>query len=221
MRILHRSTFFFFILIGQLAASELTLPGTSVSYLAGKIGWEGVVETPKFRPKMHPINPSETYTLSYSVYFKEGFEWVLGGKLPGLGGGSNSTGCVPVDPYGWSIRLMWKKEGKAILYLYDQNRIEACGEESDLNYKFEIGKLQKIVLKIKINTPGLDDGQVSVWINNQNLKILKNLKLRGNVAPSEALIDTFMFSTFYGGQTKEWAPSKNTEAIFGDFYLSN
>lgn len=52
--------------------------------------------------------------LEYSVYFPDGFDWVHGGKLPGLHGGdmhctggdkSNGDNC-------FSTRLMWREGGK-------------------------------------------------------------------------------------------------------------
>jgi len=53
--------------------------------------------------------------VSYELAFGEGFDWVKGGKLPGLRGGLNSTGCsggnkaTGLDCF--SARLMWRKNG--------------------------------------------------------------------------------------------------------------
>jgi hypothetical protein len=56
----------------------------------------------------------ESMMLSYELAFENGFDWVKGGKLPGLRGGLNSTGCSggnQVTPTGdcFSARLMWRK----------------------------------------------------------------------------------------------------------------
>lgn len=50
--------------------------------------------------------------LTYELAFENGFDWVKGGKLPGLRGGLNSTGCSGGNqPTGdcFSARLMWRK----------------------------------------------------------------------------------------------------------------
>jgi len=53
--------------------------------------------------------------VSYELAFDEGFDWVKGGKLPGLRGGLNSTGCSGGNKADgldcFSSRLMWRKSG--------------------------------------------------------------------------------------------------------------
>ena len=58
---------------------------------------------------------------------KENYEFVQGGKLPGLFGGSVSCGggANAAELGCFSTRLMWRREGDAELYLYapyDQDR---------------------------------------------------------------------------------------------------
>ncbi|KAF9960270.1 hypothetical protein BGZ70_008641 [Mortierella alpina] len=61
--------------------------------------------------------------LEYQMFFKPGFKWVKGGKLPGIllgsekgcnagcSGGGSAEGC-------FSTRMMWRKDGMGELYLY-------------------------------------------------------------------------------------------------------
>lgn len=53
--------------------------------------------------------------LSYEVAFDADFDWVKGGKLPGLRGGLNSTGCSggkeATGKDCFSTRLMWRADG--------------------------------------------------------------------------------------------------------------
>lgn len=53
--------------------------------------------------------------LTYEVGFDEDFDWVKGGKLPGLRGGLNSSGCSGGNKADgqdcFSSRLMWRKGG--------------------------------------------------------------------------------------------------------------
>ncbi len=52
------------------------------------------------------------------MFFPTGFNFVKGGKLPGLYGGKAS--CTGGDPAVdcFSTRLMWRAEGQGELYLY-------------------------------------------------------------------------------------------------------
>lgn len=63
------------------------------------------------------VDDARNVTMSYSTFFPQDFEWVQGGKLPGLYGGH--TGCSGGNDAGtcWSTRLMWRKDGEGELYL--------------------------------------------------------------------------------------------------------
>jgi len=57
-----------------------------------------------------------TMMVSYELAFDSGFDWVKGGKLPGLRGGLNSTGCSGGNQADglscFSTRLMWRRNGE-------------------------------------------------------------------------------------------------------------
>ncbi len=59
----------------------------------------------------------QSLMLSYDIAFDKDFDWVKGGKLPGLRGGPNATGCSggnqPTGSDCFSVRLMWRQEGAA------------------------------------------------------------------------------------------------------------
>ena len=59
--------------------------------------------------------PFQSILLSYEIAFDQGFDWVKGGKLPGIRGGPDPDGCSGgVKPNGtncFSMRLMWRPEG--------------------------------------------------------------------------------------------------------------
>jgi hypothetical protein len=72
------------------------------------------------------ISQASNVTLEYAVYFPEDFDWVKGGKLPGLFGGheSCSGGDDALDCF--STRLMWRAKGAGELYLvstFDNNSV--------------------------------------------------------------------------------------------------
>jgi hypothetical protein len=63
------------------------------------------------------ISKASNVTLEYKVFFPSDFEWVKGGKLPGLYGGH--ARCSGGDPAlgCFSTRMMWRAGGAGELYL--------------------------------------------------------------------------------------------------------
>ncbi|XP_069105634.1 uncharacterized protein [Argopecten irradians] len=57
-------------------------------------------------------------TLSYDVYFPHNFDWVQGGKLPGLWGGSQTCSGHRDTDKCFSTRYMWRKGGAGEVYAY-------------------------------------------------------------------------------------------------------
>jgi len=59
----------------------------------------------------------DTMMVTYELAFDAGFDWVKGGKLPGIRGGLNSTGCSGGNQADgqdcFSSRLMWRAGGAA------------------------------------------------------------------------------------------------------------
>lgn len=57
----------------------------------------------------------EAMLLSYDLAFDSDFDWVKGGKLPGIRGGPVIQGCSggrePTGENCFSMRVMWRKEG--------------------------------------------------------------------------------------------------------------
>ncbi|KAG6883502.1 hypothetical protein C0993_005802 [Termitomyces sp. T159_Od127] len=63
------------------------------------------------------LTRARNVSLGYSAFFPADFDWVRGGKMPGLYGGRAgcSGGSAALDC--WSTRLMWRSEGRGELYL--------------------------------------------------------------------------------------------------------
>jgi len=66
------------------------------------------------------IASARNVTLQYSVFFPLGFDFVLGGKMPGLYGG-HTGGDPAMDCF--STRFMWREDGIGELYLVSFCRI--------------------------------------------------------------------------------------------------
>ena len=158
-------------------------------------------------------------TLSFDLKLHSQFEFVKGGKMHGLGGGTRTTGCDPIDPDGWSVRLTWKDEGAPQVYVYHQDRANRCGDgfRAD-SFKFQRGEWYRVDLQVKMNSgPDEFDGATYLYINGQQVVEKTGLRLSGN---ANVEIDKFAFSTFYGGSDSTWSPSKTTHIYWDNFVVN-
>ena len=163
------------------------------------------------------LPPASEYTLTYDLRFDGDFEWVKGGKLPGLAPENSVTGCVPLRDNGWSVRLMWRAEGSFMQYLYHQDKTDRCGENVYAeDFTLQKDRWYKVALYVRVNSLGsAADGQVRLFVDGQEVARRDNLRLRNT--DTGGLIERFYFSSFYGGSDPSWAPSRPTFAYFDDF----
>ena len=168
------------------------------------------------------IPPGDHYSLIYDIFFEDGFEFVRGGKLPGLSPSVHTTGCSPAIPNGWSVRLMWRPNGSAQAYYYGQDRMERCGDgERSFEGAFIVGRWQQVALEVKLNSaPESFDGKLELKVDGELVSSAENINLRGTI-DDNTLINQFFFSTFYGGADPSWAPSKTTYIKFDNVQVIN
>ena len=157
------------------------------------------------------------YTLTYDLRFDKDFEWVRGGKLPGLAPANSITGCEAAQDNGWSVRLIWRKDGSFMQYLYHQDKDESCGENVYAqNFTLQKDRWYKVALYVKVNSSAsAKDGQVLLYVDGNEVARRDNLRLRNT--STGGLIESFLFSSFYGGAEPKWAPSRTTYAYFDNF----
>lgn len=159
--------------------------------------------------------------LAYRLRFAPGFDFVLGGKLPGLVGGSAPTGCVD-DTGGFSARSMWRADGLGVQYMYYPEKVNNCGDDFDYALDgapalFQPGVWHTLEHRLVMNTPGQHDGRLQAWLDGQRVLDVPDFLFRGDGA--EFLIDTLYFSTFFGGSGAEWAPTRDETVDFDDFVV--
>ncbi|TCI01417.1 hypothetical protein EZV61_17970 [Corallincola luteus] len=166
------------------------------------------------------IPGGDHYSLVYDILFEDGFEFVRGGKLPGLSPTVHTTGCSPAIANGWSVRPMWRPNGSAQAYYYGQERIERCGDgERSFEGAFVTGRWQQLALEVKLNsTPDAYDGKVVLRVDGEVVSKAEGINLRGTIN-SDTLINQFFFSTFYGGADSSWAPSKTTYIRYDNIHV--
>ncbi len=182
------------------------------------------------------LSPSlKDVTLEYDIMFGNNFNFVRGGKLPGLGGGS-CPGGGSKDKEGFSARLMWrvdnfhslnliKNRHKAYLvqYVYYPERHESKNWGEDIIYRNEVGRIfvrskkwYTLSMNIKLAKDSRKKDTLLAWVNGNKVSHKKlNLRKNNNYA-----VDQLMFSLFFGGHESSWATKKKEKIYFRNFVIT-
>ncbi|KAF8930616.1 hypothetical protein BGZ47_000478 [Haplosporangium gracile] len=179
--------------------------------------------------------PYEKMMISYDVAFPSGFNWVLGGKLPGIYGGNSHTcsgGNQSTGENCLSMRLMWRQDGGGEVYAYIpvsdnsdfcKNSNVYCNDQfgksigRGLLY-FPPGTWTRIDMVMQLNEPaGLNNGILDVYING-----LKSISMNSVPYRTTGMVgfQGLMFSTFFGGNTPNYATPVDTSVLFRNMQLS-
>ena len=162
----------------------------------------------------------EQATLSYRIRFTGDFDFVKGGKLPGLIGGTGNTGgSVPDGTDGWSARMMWRTDGAIVQYVYHPDQPGGYGEDLPWSIdgepiRFERDRWYTLRHEITMNTPGEPDGVIRTWLDGVPALTITDLRFRD---VETLAIDTVYFSTFFGGGSSSWATTADETVWFDDF----
>ncbi len=203
---------------------ELSVKGSSEELEYGQIIRQTYTPsktgTPYIGKRFQLVESASEATLSFDMKLDSQFEFVRGGKMHGLGGGTATTGCKTIDPNGWSVRMMWRQNGQPVLYLYHQDRKKRCGDDvaDPLGFTFVKDTWYKIALYVKLNSEvGSSDGIAALFINGKKLIERNNLNFTGNM---ENKIDYFLYNSFYGGNDPSWSPSTDTFVYYDNFKVT-
>jgi hypothetical protein len=169
-----------------------------------------------------PLKQSNELYLSYDVMFEPGFEFSLGGKLPGLYGWTDykefiGGGKDPDGYNGWSGRLAFKKDGGLAVYVYHAAKTrETWGENYWWNNaQFIPGKWHTLEIRYVMNTPGVANGRIQAWFDGQPALDTGEKFL---FTKTDALsINGLIVTTFFGGN---WPSPKNQHVYFDNFVVS-
>ncbi len=164
--------------------------------------------------------PRLSYTLTYQIRFPVGFQWVKGGKLPGLCGGKCWTGSNN-GPGGWSTRFMWRAGGVAEVLLSDATTTgygtDLFRSSGDWSWQAD-GQWHTISQTVTLNTPGVANGTITVSYDGRQVAQATGITFRAAGDTDE--IDSLMFTTFFGGHGPSWAPTSTQEIDFAGFTVS-
>lgn len=164
-----------------------------------------------------PFSDADVLCLHYKVRFPEDFSFVKGGKLPGLYAGEAPSGGDKVtDDNGWTVRLMWREDGKGELYEYVVNKKKKYGLSVGRGaFTFPRGRWVDVDLEIVVNGEGERNGIARLWIDGRAV-----IEQDGIVYTEEDQNDAgLMFSTFFGGNDESWASPRDQYVDFTDFRM--
>ncbi|PMR78237.1 hypothetical protein C1H70_15830 [Halomonas urumqiensis] len=189
-------------------------PGLRVTYPAGTSSPSDSEEGGAgFYARAEALEGAERACLSYQVRFESGFDFVKGGKLPGLYGGDSPSGGDKVDgESGFSMRLMWREQGQGELYPYVVG-LEGVSVGRG-NWTFPTGEWISVEQELILNDPDEANGVARLWIDGRPVLEQRDIVYR---TTPELTIDGLMFSTFFGGNGKEWRTPRDQHADFADF----
>ncbi|KAI0787995.1 hypothetical protein C8Q74DRAFT_1197094 [Fomes fomentarius] len=185
------------------------------------------------------LTTAKEATFSYDVYFPSGFNFVKGGKLPGLYGGNSDSDALSCsggrrDNGCFSARFMWRTNGAGELYTYlppgfPENRavcdvppFSTCNDVYGASvgrgsFKFKTGARTTIGQRIKLNDVGKANGEIELFAGGKSMFSVRGLKLRDN---SSGRIRGIQMQTFFGGADSSWASTKDQDVYFSDFSVA-
>ncbi|WP_320781219.1 polysaccharide lyase [Streptomyces sp. CRN 30] len=162
--------------------------------------------------------PTDTLHLRYYVRFPKGFDFVKGGKLPGLYGGDVTGGRhIPDGENGLSTRYMWRSGGRGEVYAYLPTSQEHGTSLGRGNWRWPTDRWTCVEQAVALNTPGEPDGSVEVLLDGEQVLLDENLEFR---TVDELKIEGVFFSTFFGGSDPTWATPRTGHADFAAFAVS-
>jgi hypothetical protein len=182
------------------------------------------------------VSTAKEVVISYSIWFDSDFEWVKGGKLPGLYGGATADtakGCSGGSKRDdcFSTRLMWRTDGMGEFYDYvpvSATQAYCSASDSHCNpaygdsigrgaWNFTRGAWNTVTMRVKLNDAGSDNGEQQMWLNGKSVLNVSNITFR---LSNDVKFQGIMAQTFFGGSTSDYAPSVEQHAWFKDWTLA-
>ncbi|WP_395737898.1 polysaccharide lyase [Prosthecobacter sp.] len=169
-----------------------------------------------------PFGRHEAAELTYTLRFSKDFDFVKGGKLPGLCGGPEnvSGGRRANGTNGFSARLMWRKDGRGEAYVYHKNQKGDYGDSLAFpaDFRFPTDTPVKVRIAVTMNTLGKRDGTLRVWIDQK--AVVERMDMEWRSVDSFG-VDGLYFETFHGGGDASWAPTRVCWAEFAEMKVTS
>jgi hypothetical protein len=169
-----------------------------------------------FLPLKKKVNQA---CIAYDIRFSNGFDWSMGGKLPGLEG--VAPGVAPGTPTGgnragnagWSGRMMWLgpqayswagPTDQAITYMYNPTQSDNYGDNVRWHRGFVAGKWHSVKVCYHMNTVGRSNGSLLAWMDGH--QVIRNTAYRYRTR-SDVAVNYLLWHIFRGGDNSNWAGS--------------
>lgn len=166
-----------------------------------------------------PHGPVDQLHLRYYLRFQPGFDFVKGGKLPGIYGGTVTSGRhIPDGSNGFSTRYMWRRAGAGEVYAYLPSSVAHGTSLGRGSWTFTPGQWLCIEQAVQLNTPGQSDGAVTVWVDGKQMFQQADIAYRST---DTLKIDGVFFSTFFGGGDPTWASPTDQHTDFAAFAVAD
>lgn len=162
--------------------------------------------------------PLDDAYLRYWVWFPAGFDFVKGGKMPGLYGGTQTSGGkIPDGEDGLSTRYMWRTGGAGEVYAYLPTSKEHGTSLGRGDWTWPTGRWACVEQHVHLNAPSAKDGSVTVWLDGKQVLDQQGMEYR---TAADLRIEGLFFSTFFGGGDPSWATPTDQIARFGGFRIA-
>jgi hypothetical protein len=146
-------------------------------------------------------------TLCFDVQFEEGFKFVQGGRLHGIGPDNRAIGQRPEDPDAWCARIRFRADGTLETSTSHQDQRADTGDKGRRvrAYRLLPGRYYAVSLHVKLNDPDASNGFTKLYVNGVLVEERTDVRFR-KVADKSSEISHIMFNTFYGGTSRQDAP---------------
>lgn len=175
----------------------------------------------------------QSMLLSYELAFDSNFNWVQGGKLPGLRGGPDVNDCSGgAEPDGtncFSTRLMWRKNAQGEVYAYMLTPDNMCSDSNFIcnsdygvsidrgSFSFETGHWSRITLLVQLNNGSVvANGNIVLYFDDVQVLSQQTLDFR---TTSDVAIGGLYFSTFFGGDDSSWATPQTVHTYYRNIQM--
>ncbi|XJO78321.1 hypothetical protein BDV3_002783 [Batrachochytrium dendrobatidis] len=206
-----------------------------VDYPAGSYNPSGpIIGGTGFYAQPIDLSAAKTTMFQYDIYFQPGFDFVKGGKLPGIygghsgcSGGRNSQDC-------FSSRFMFRTGGAGESYIYlpfDQQVPGFCKipPKSVCNpdygtsigrgsWTFPTGEWVTVSQTITLNTVGVADGSITVKVNGRTAIQFNEIVWITDSSVGFLGID---FETFFGGSSSDWATPTDQYTLYKNLIIQS
>jgi len=174
----------------------------------------------------------QSMLLTYEVTFDEFFDWVKGGKLPGLRGGPDPNNCSGGNQANgsncFSSRIMWRATGNGEVYAYVPKVNGICSEfDVQCNDQYGVsiargffaflpGQWNRVTMLVRLNDRKTANGQLVLYF--KDVKVLEHDDIYYR-ATDNITTGGLYFSTFFGGSDSSWASTNLTHTYFRNIQL--